>query len=284
MDISIETLLSRTSVRTYDGTPLSPDEVVSLRKAFLDCSIGPFGGKPRFTLVGPEVEGSSGTGKVGSYGIVRNAPAYILGVIERGPFAFEDFGYCMEGIILSATALGLGTCWLGGTFDRKAAVRTLAATKDEIVPAMSPVGHATPRRGAVDSLIRMSAGSSGRRPWAELFFSGSFNMLLPNGEDSWSVVLKCVQRGPSASNKQPWRIVRDDTSEKPRFHLYLQEDKTYNHAMGELRPQNIDMGIAIMNFEAAAHALGLPGAWKRLEQDPLTAEAPLSYIASFIAG
>lgn len=282
MDISLEVIQKRTSVRTYDGTPLTPEEMDALRLSFQDCGTGPFGGRVRFMLVGSDVPESAETGRLGTYGVIRRAPSYILGVISEGPFAFEDFGYCMQGIVLAAAALGLGTCWLGGALDRGAAAKALGAGPKEIVPAITPIGRAADRRGFVDAVIRGSAGSSKRKPWGELFFDGSFQTPLAPQEEPWTSVLECVRLGPSASNKQPWRVVREEKGGELRFHLYLQEDAAYNRAMGNIRLQNIDMGIAMRQFEAAARALNLPGTWKRLERDPLAAPTPM-YIASWLS-
>lgn len=282
MNYSIGIILKRSSFRTFDGEPLTMEETAAIEQAFRDCSTGPFGGRPRFALAGPAAGGLPATGSVGTYGVIQSAPAYMLGAIARGPFAFEDFGYCMEGVVLAAAGMGLGTCWLGGVFDRGAAARALNATPDEVIPAMSPVGHPKDRRGLVDSVIRASAASSSRKPWDRLFFSGSFDTPLEEGADPWSTVLECVRHGPSASNKQPWRVVRTDEGGSPRFHLFLFEDKTFNHLLGSVRLQNIDMGIAMRHFEAAARALGLPGSWRRLESDPIAGKPPLVYTASWM--
>ena len=40
------------------------------------------------------------------------------------------------------------------------------------------------------------------------------------------MVLEMVRRGPSASNKQPWRVVRAGE----RWHLYLQRTRGYGRA------------------------------------------------------
>jgi len=282
MKLTIQTILSRSSVRSFDEKPLSSADTASLREAFTACSEGPFGNKARFVLVGPGIDGASGTVRLGTYGVIRKAPAYILGVIARGPFAFEDYGYCLHGVVLTATALGRGTCWLGGIFDRAAAVKAVQAAPNEIAPAMTPVGRPAARRGLVDSIIRGSAGASKRKPWEELFFSDDFSSPLARENDPWSTVLECVRRGPSASNKQPWRIIRTRDGEAPVFHLYLREDKAYNHMVGEIRLQNIDMGIAMRQFETAAQTLGLSGKGVRLEKDPFPVEEPFSYIASFV--
>jgi nitroreductase len=45
--------------------------------------------------------------------MIRGAPAYIVGALRRSPYAMEDYGYCLQGIILAATALGLGPAGWG---------------------------------------------------------------------------------------------------------------------------------------------------------------------------
>ena len=55
-------------------------------------------------------------GIVASYGKVKGAPALIafIGDIDD-TYVNEKIGYTGEGIILEATAMGLGTCWVGGS-------------------------------------------------------------------------------------------------------------------------------------------------------------------------
>jgi len=52
-----------------------------------------------------------------------------------GPGAknLEDYGYLMEAIILKATELNLGTCWLGGSFTQSNFARKINAADNEIV-------------------------------------------------------------------------------------------------------------------------------------------------------
>ena len=50
----------------------------------------------------------------------------------------EDFGYTMERIILFATDLGLGTCWLGGSFTKSRFAEKISANGSERVPAEAP--------------------------------------------------------------------------------------------------------------------------------------------------
>jgi len=58
----------------------------------------------------------------------------------------------------------LQTCWVGGTLRRDAFALAMDAGKDEIVPAVSPVGVARVRRRLSDNLLRWAAGSKNRKP------------------------------------------------------------------------------------------------------------------------
>jgi hypothetical protein len=68
---------------------------------------------------------------------------------------------------------------------------------------------------------------------------------------------QCVRIAPSASNKQPWRVIKEKY--RFEFHFYLDEDPKYNSIFKDIKIQNIDMGIALCHFESAARELGLKG-------------------------
>jgi len=243
----------------------------------------PFGGRPRFSLVEPGVSDDVASGRVGTYGVIKNAPAFVVGAIRTAPYAFADFGYALEGVVLAAAAEGLGTCWLAGTFDRSGVTGKLRLNDGELVPAVTPIGEPAERRTLVDSAMRALAGSKKRKPWSELFFdSGWDRPLTEGGAGPWARVLGAVRAGPSASNKQPWRVVRTGSEAEPGFHLFLDEDKSYNSAIRGVRVQEIDIGIAMRHFEAAARALGLPGAWTRLDVPPVSYDDPLLYYSSWV--
>jgi nitroreductase len=294
MDIGIEAIMSRSSVRTYDGTPLKAEEEDRLRLAFAEAVPGPFGATPRFLLATREEiedEASRATSvkggvKIGTYGMIVGPPAFIAGVVAKRPFACVDFGYCLEGIVLRATELGLGTCWIGGVFGRGAIARALEASEDEFVPATSPVGRAAERPSIQDRMVRAAARARSRKDGAELFFevspAGSLEPLREAGE--WAAVLDAVRIGPSASNKQPWRLALDGRGGAAALHLILREDRRYNNMLGDVKLQELDMGIAMRHVEVAAIELGLGGTWRRLDEDPVRLEVPDRYISSYIRG
>lgn len=273
MNDTLANIFSRTSTRSFSGEPLMPAEESELVQALNQPVV--FGSETRFRLIGPDLGG----GRIGTYGVIRKAPAWVVGCVAESPLAFIDYGYAMEGIILAATALGLGTCWLGGIFGRTGAGRALDLRPGEIVPAVSPVGMPAARSTLADRVIRAAAGSSSRLPPSELFFDGQWDKPLEDAGD-WALPLEAVRRGPSASNKQPWRILRTGSTVKPEFHLFLKENPLYTHAIPGVVLQDMDAGIALRHFEAAASSLSLPGRWL---VDPRPPEAPdIRYIASWV--
>jgi hypothetical protein len=97
-----------------------------------------------------------------------------------------------------------------------------------------------------------------------LFFANTFGSPLTiETAGAYSQPLEMVCWAPSASNKQPWRIVRIDDA----WHFYLQRTKGYGKGtmlfsilrLADL--QRVDMGIAMCHFELTARELGLNGSW-----------------------
>jgi len=284
MNFSVETINSRVSARSYSKEPLGTAERAALAKAMATCIPTPFGSVPRFTLLDAAAVPGAAGGRIGTYGVIKDAPAFLVGCVLPSPDAFIDYGYAMEGIVLAATAAGLGTCWLGGIFDRSGAAQALGLKKGEVVPAITPVGHTAERRSLADLAIRTAAGSGRRKSWDSLFFDGSFSLPLDQASAGpWAEALEALRGGPSASNKQPWRVVRTGAASAPAFHLHLEENRAYTRAIPGILLQDLDAGIAMRHLEAAARDLGLPGSWKRLSAPPLPLKDPMRYIATWSA-
>ena len=249
-----EVIRARSSWRSYDDRRIAAEARTALEAALAAPPAGPFGGRVRLALVENTV---AGDGKLGTYGVIRGAREFLVGAVPDGDRAMEDYGYVFEWVLLTATDLGLATCWLGGTFDRGAFGRAVAVASGESMPAVSPVGYAASRRGMIDSVFRFVAGSKKRKPWDALFFDGGFETPLPHARaEDYGETLEMVRLAPSASNKQPWRIVRDAGA----WHFYLERTAGY----GRLFPvdlQRVDMGIAMCHFALTAREAGLGGEW-----------------------
>jgi nitroreductase len=256
----LDAIRTRTSVRTYDPRPLEPAARAEVLAVLQQAGGGPFGGVPRFALIDRDAARADEKVRLGTYGFVQGHPCFVAGCIARGPRAEVDYGHAFQGVVLHLTRLGLGTCWLGGTFSRGEFARVLRPGAGEVIPAVSPLGYAAARRGLVERVVRFGARADDRLPWSTLFFDGSSRVPLSReaaGDDA--DLLEAVRRGPSASNRQPWRVVREGRA----FHVFLERTPGY---YGRLLPgvdlQALDLGIALRHVQEASQALGRPGAWQ----------------------
>jgi hypothetical protein len=232
-------------------------------------------------------EGEAETLKgLGTYGVIRNPAAFIIGAVRDEGRSMVDFGRQMQYFVLHLEDMGLGSCWLGGSFRKSRFAKKNQCAEGETVPAVLSVGYPNDRRSVLEKLMRLGAGSDRRKPWAGLFYSERFGAALEqNNAGKYAAALETVRLAPSASNKQPWRIVRE--YEKRAFHFYLARTPGYagrakRGGMSDL--QMADMGIALCHFEAAASAAGLSGKWESL--NPNLAETPTEteYIISWTCG
>ncbi|MFC2118819.1 nitroreductase family protein, partial [Bacteroidota bacterium] len=228
-----------------------------------NSTTGPFGNIVKTNLVSKELPGNMAL-KLGTYGFINGAKYFIIGIIKNGNNNFLDFGYVFEKIILELSALNIASCWLGGTFKRGEFARTVNLNNDEFIPAISPVGYPSTSRSIKDTLIRMGAGSHKRKSFDQLFFNNSFSIPLKYDDcGEFCNVLEMVRLAPSASNRQPWRIIKEKDSNN--FHFYICRDKNYQKIIKHSDLQMIDMGIAMCHFELGAKELGLKGHWKILQ-------------------
>ena len=114
----------RHSSRRYDSQPLSGEVKEGLRQ-FIDAVNSRSEGV-RAVLV------TAGGDKVvhsvlGSYGLFTGVCSYLaLLAMPDDQYFYEKTGYLGEMCILEATALGLGTCWISGTFKPRIVKQQLA--------------------------------------------------------------------------------------------------------------------------------------------------------------
>ena len=273
-----ELVRERRSYRSYLKLPVEREKMDSLRGFISDLPSPPFGSKIRFGIIESEYPGKR---IPGTYGIIKGAQYFLAGAIDREDGSPEDYGYLFESIILKATDLGLATCWVGGTFRRSSFALKFGLHPGELMPAVSPLGYPTERRSMVDAIARKSAGSDRRRPWESIFFDGDFSRpLAQSDEKKYALPLEMLRRGPSASNKQPWRVIRNTLG----YHLFLQRTKGYDKIIKSVDLQRLDIGIAMCHFELTARESGLAGRWEKTDV-PLPSLPELTgYSVSWIPG
>jgi hypothetical protein len=276
---------SRYSCRTFQTRPLLDHDIGSLSDLFQPLHTGPLGTPIRYKLIAARGDEAEELRGLGTYGFLKDPTAFILGAVQEAPGALEDFGYQLEILVLTATELGIGSCWLGGTFTKSRFVQMMDLKGGYYIPSIIALGYPADSKGWFERLTRSYAGADRRYPWEKLFFRDDFNHpLQPSDAGPYQESLELVRLAPSASNKQPWRIVHLDRC----WHFYLQRTRNYpppvfDFLLGLADLQRIDLGIAMAHFALSAQERGLTGSWQRQDPDIPQPDPRLEYNISWKA-
>ncbi|MCJ7566428.1 MAG: nitroreductase family protein [Anaerolineales bacterium] len=274
----------RFSCRSYLSQSIEEQTRRKLADYAASLQTGPFGARMRFELVAAREKDQKALKDLGTYGFIKGATGFIIGAIQDDEKNLEDFGYLMERIILLATDIGLGTCWLGGTFTKSSFSERVSPSPGELVPAVAAVGYCSKKPRRLGTFIRNSAGADRRLSWEQLFFDSRFGVPLSRqGAGDYATALEMVRWGPSASNKQPWRVIKDGDI----WHFYLQRKPGYRErrlvrlfTVADM--QRIDMGIAMCHFELMARDHGLDGRWEINAPDIEKSDELTEYTVSWV--
>jgi nitroreductase len=192
-------------------------------------------------------------GAISHYGKIKGAATFIAFVGDKDdPNIHEKVGYLGEGIILEATALNLGTCWVGGFFRPEVAASLAGIRENEMVFAVTPVGYVF-EKWSLEEKIMTGFGRTHRRKSLSELVTGLEQQTWP----IWvKTALEAARLAPSAVNRQPWR-----------FHI---EPHCITISVDNLNdtfniPKRLDCGIAVLHIEVASLYCGVKGAWEFLE-------------------
>jgi nitroreductase len=192
-------------------------------------------------------------GILANYGKIRGAPAFIAfvgNIID--PHIHEKIGYTGEGVILEATALNLGTCWVGVSFRPETAASLTFIGRNEKVFAVTPVGYAM-EKWSFEEKVMTGFGRTHKRKALRDLVTGMNNNELP----AWiKKALEAASEAPSAVNRQPWRFYVEPDS------ITISVDNlsdTYKI------PKRLDCGIAMLHIEIVSLNHDIQGEWEFLE-------------------
>lgn len=247
-----EAVTKRYSVRNYKDVNIEKN-IMDEIKTFINSLDNPFGKKVNYHFL--EKEDTNNEQRLGTYGVIKGAKQYIGTTIKLEAMALEALGYELEVLMLYLAHRDIGTCWLGGTFDRKGFAQAMDIGENEIFPAITPYGYAASNKHLKEIAMRKMIKADQRVQWDKIFFKYDFtNPLKKEEAGSLQFPLEMVRLGPSASNKQPWRIVLIDNS----CHFYQYKEPNYS-ALFPYDIQKIDMGIAAAHFDLAVKEFGYNG-------------------------
>lgn len=244
----IATIKARKSVRTYNDKPLIEADRAALL-LMMKAAGNPFG-----ETVHVHIADKSKGEKLGVSGIVRGAQTFLGVSAPLTPLSPLAMGYQFESLLLGATAIGLGTVWLGGSFKHPPFARVMGVGADEWLAAISPVGYEAARKGSAEKIMRSVMKADERELWRDIFTEDGFQVqLTEESAGEYAVPLEMLRWAPSAANGQPWRVVKKDNV----FYFYETHKASLSDA--EKRLKQMDLGIALAHFHLTAQQLGLKG-------------------------
>jgi len=238
----MKAILNRKSVRNYTGDALSTEDRKLILEHINDAQNlkGPFGSEVKLIL--KELDTVKEKDKIGTYGFIKKAPSFLISICKNDQNSLLDLGFVIEKLILKLEENGLSTCWLGGTFHRKKLQLEQAISVEGFIPIIVPVGYAAEKAGVFAKVIRKMAKSDHRLDFDLLFFQNDFSQ--PIQDPAQRALLEYVRLAPSASNKQPWRVLM---TKEGRAHFYMERTPKYGASLG-YDIQMVDMGIALAHY------------------------------------
>ncbi len=220
---------SRFSTRLYTG---APDQAQAGRLAALAHRLS----EDTFRLVVlPQADKVFGTGLLGRS--IKGASFGVGVVVSVGEQTWRA-ARAGEAMVLECTALGLGTCWVQGTYNHKEARTQLNLKSGEALAAVFPVGvPVTPLQPVPDDARNRKSLETLTGLNAQAFQS------LPVWQQA---ALRCARIAPSAINLQLWRFSAAPSS--------LVLDPGHNA---------FDNGIVMLHLELGAAHSGVLSSWRQ---------------------
>ena len=240
MDI-IETIERRISCRAFTSEAI-PDDILAAIQHEIDAINEESG--LHFQLYGPREDGTALDLSKGMF--ASDAPCYAALAAQDDAISREKLGYYGERLVLFITQLGLGTCWVAGTFDRKTTRVELA--EGEKLHDVIPIGFAPEKTPLKQRTIRKAL----RKRDKEL--SDLWQAYVPYDQaPEWvQACIEAVRKGPSAINGQPYVFTQDAPDAPIRAGLSSTRSGLVH----------TDLGIAKYHFEVVAAECGIRGSWE----------------------
>ena len=174
------------------------------------------------------------SGLKASYGLFSGSPSLIAMVGEANqPDLKRLTGYYGELILLECISIGLGTCWIGGSYDREQCSKSIKLKNSETLVCTIAAGETAAFKTLKESLI----SQIGRK-------KQSFEELLADTDETpplWvKLGIEAARTAPSAVNGKPiaYRFQNNEVSAFIAKRHYGSEE--------------IDLGISMAHFQLGA--------------------------------
>ena len=171
-----EAMILRHSVRNYEDTPLSEEQIKNLQNYIQ--KVNDVSG----LSISLHVEEDIFSHWILGYGFIKNCHNYLRFAGKDTPDLEEKVGYYGELVILKAQQFGLNTCWVGGTYRKKDVVEE----QDTKLVCVAALG------------VGKTQGNPSKSKPIESYYQGE------NVPDWFIAGMKAVMLAPSAVNQKKW--------------------------------------------------------------------------------
>jgi hypothetical protein len=168
-----------------------------------------------------------------SYGFFKGVSNFIalIGRINEDNLD-ELAGYYGQKLVLLATTLDLGTCFVGGTYDKSYTQKY--CEEDEVIVLVIAIGDKAEKETGFQNMIRKFSYRK-NKPYTSFIES---SLLV----DDWIISgVKAVSMGPTAVNRQGIELRYKDNV----LTIHITKKGSFDH---------VDLGIAKANFETEVNS------------------------------
>jgi nitroreductase len=168
----MDVVTARKSVRDYEDKPVEEEKLTNILEA---ARWAPSWGNKQATkyIVVTDKKRIEDLSNM-FMGFVKKAPVVVVacanpkdsGSRNGMDYYLVDVGISMQQLVLAATNVGLGTCWIGG-FDEDKVKKALGIPENIKIVALTPLGYAA-NTSMKNKLVRSTVGADKRKPLEEL--------------------------------------------------------------------------------------------------------------------
>lgn len=168
---------ARRSVRTFSDRDVEPEKIERVLEA---ARLAPSWKNLQcwsFVVVTDRaaIENLATSGALGGNTWARRAPVLIVACGDPAasgdrygiPYYAVDVAIALQQLVLAATDLGLGTCWIG-VFEEPKVRSALGIPQDQKIVALTPLGYPSERMGAYERAARAVVQSKKRRALSDI--------------------------------------------------------------------------------------------------------------------
>lgn len=239
-DTYYEAIKNRRSRRKFETTPIDKSKLKDLNEL-----ISKINEESKMNIQLIEDGSKILNGFRASYGMISGKMSVVALIgNEHDKDLKEKAGYYGEYIVLEAVSLGLGTCWVGGTFNKKKCNSMIEINDNENLVCIIAIGNVKSEKSYKEKLLARSGNN--KKAFDEILLDGAEDApeWIENG-------INMAIMAPSAMNKQP---VGYSYRKGVVNSFFIKNGLGY---------EEVDSGISMAHFEIGAYQCGVKGNWER---------------------